>query len=86
MPKGEAAIEEFARMIALGREIQKRRALEAQQAAIRERAEAIFKDMPTEAIKRLWDEYDGANEPGGFMGEDIHMILNLRGESDYCAV
>jgi hypothetical protein len=41
---------------------------------------------PIEEVKALWDEYDGCNSPGGFSGENIHLVLNLRGEGHYCAV
>lgn len=39
-----------------------------------------------EALKALWDQYDGCNDPGGFSGEAIHMALNLRGLGGHCAV
>lgn len=42
--------------------------------------------MPTEELKRLWDLYDGTNEPEGVYGEDIHFELNRRGEGQHCAV
>lgn len=47
---------------------------------------AALAKMPTDAIKRLWDEYDGCNCPGGISGETIHEMLNARGEGRYCAV
>lgn len=37
-------------------------------------------------LRRLWDAYDGTNEPDGFAGEDIHLVLNERGLGAYCAV
>lgn len=43
-------------------------------------------EMDTEAVKRLWDAYDGTNDPGGFDGVSIHIDLNRRGEGIYCAV
>lgn len=42
--------------------------------------------LPVTEVKRLWDEYDGLNSPGGYSGEAIHANLCKRGEKDYCAV
>jgi hypothetical protein len=42
--------------------------------------------MPIELLKALWDRYDGGNAPDGHDGEDIHMVLNMRGCGEYCAV
>jgi hypothetical protein len=48
--------------------------------------EALLTLMPIDRLKALWDEYDGGNYPGGFSGELIHLVLNLRGHGDYCPV
>lgn len=42
--------------------------------------------LTPDAVRALWDEYDGCNCPGGFSGEAIHMDLNRRGLGRYCAV
>jgi len=42
--------------------------------------------LSVEEVKRLWDEYDGCNCPGGVSGEMIHHHLNAHGEGAYCAV
>jgi hypothetical protein len=42
--------------------------------------------MPDDKVKSLWDRYDGCNAPDGHEGEDIHLALNIKGLSDYCAV
>ncbi|MBC9031411.1 hypothetical protein IAG41_03305 [Sphingomonas sp. JC676] len=42
--------------------------------------------VPLDELKALWDEYDGSNCPGGFSGEAIHLVLNLRGHGAYCPV
>jgi hypothetical protein len=34
----------------------------------------------------LWDQYDGANAPSGFSGEDIHRVMNERGLGEFCVV
>lgn len=43
-------------------------------------------EMPIDQLKALWDRYDGCNAPDGYDGEDIHAVLNMRGEGRYCAV
>lgn len=45
-----------------------------------------LRGVSLERLKQLWDEYDGTNLPGGFMGEAVHFELNTRGEGAYCAV
>jgi hypothetical protein len=42
--------------------------------------------MATDDVMRLWDQYDGINEPDGISGEAIHEMLNARGQGSYCAV
>lgn len=42
--------------------------------------------MSDEAVKKLWDAYDGCNCPSGISGEAIHSDLNRRGLGRYCAV
>lgn len=42
--------------------------------------------MSDDAVKKLWDAYDGCNSPQGICGEAIHLELNLRGHGEYCAV
>ena len=43
--------------------------------------------LSTDALKRLWDSYDGAvtSDPE-ISGEAVHCVLNERGEGRYCAV
>jgi hypothetical protein len=45
-----------------------------------------IKLLSVDKLKSLWDEYDGANEPSGYLGEDIHYRLNELGYGEYCAV
>jgi len=55
-------------------------------------AEPMYQDIRNlrgvslEQLQKLWDDYDGKNIPGGFMGEAIHFELNARGAGVYCAV
>lgn len=46
----------------------------------------VLTDMTDEQLMALWDQYDGCNAPGGHEGEDIHLVLNLKGLGDYCRV
>lgn len=55
----------------------KRRLTEEEQALSR---------MTVQQLRNLWDRYDGGNSPGGFSGEAIHIVLNLKGDGSYCAV
>lgn len=43
-------------------------------------------NMSGDALKALWDRYDGTNAPDGHAGEDIHAALNMKGFGVYCAV
>lgn len=45
-----------------------------------------IKLLSIDELKSLWDEYDGANEPDDYWGEDIHYRLNELGHGEYCAV
>jgi len=45
-----------------------------------------LRGVSLEQLQKLWDDYDGKNIPGGFMGEAIHFELNARGAGVYCAV
>lgn len=47
---------------------------------------ARLSQMPTAAIRALWDAYDGCNCPEGISGEAIHEVLNARGDGAYCSV
>lgn len=51
--------------------------------------------MTTDALKAAWDAFDGdvaGDAPGAFWPsdaphiEDVHLVLNERGEGVYCAV
>ncbi len=43
--------------------------------------------LTTERLKELWDSYDGAETADPeICGEDVHYVLNERGEGDYCCV
>jgi hypothetical protein len=45
--------------------------------------------MTTTELKAAWDRYDGTDESIGIerlTGEAIHLVLNERGEGQYCAV
>lgn len=55
-------------------------------AKMAEDRQLALRELSDEHLKRLWDEYDGANAPGGYAGEDIHAELNRRGLGRYCAV
>lgn len=54
-----------------------------------------IRKLSTDDLKALWDAFDDDAKPG-FQGyfwpptepqiEEVHMILNERGEGDYCAV
>jgi hypothetical protein len=53
-----------------------------------------WRKLPTERLKELWDAFDGdaeENQPGYFWPsdgphiEDVHALLNERGEGSYCA-
>ncbi len=55
---------------------------------------AEIRKLSTLELKTLWDAFDGDAEPGcpGFFWpengphiEEIHLLLNERGEGDYCA-
>ncbi len=54
-----------------------------------------FRNLSTDELKALWDGFDGdaeLNQPGYFWPdsgphlEDVHLLLNERGEGSYCAV
>lgn len=57
---------------------------------------AHTRTLSTEALKSLWDHFDDVpkGQPGYFWPdeenephvEDVHMVLNERGEGAYCAV
>lgn len=42
--------------------------------------------MPVDRLKQLWDAWDGSGTVEGYDGEDIHRVLNEKGEGRYCAV
>ena len=43
--------------------------------------------LSTDELKRLWDSYDGIETSDPEIGgEEVHCILNERGEGEYCAV
>lgn len=43
--------------------------------------------LSTDALKALWDSYDGAETADPEIhGEAVHLVLNERGEGDYCRV
>lgn len=45
--------------------------------------------LSTDALKALWDKYDGSDDTIGdenISGEAIHLVLNERKEGSYCAV
>jgi len=53
------------------------------------------RELSTEKLKELWDQFDAdaeAGEPGYFWPDDsphieeVHLVLNERGEGKYCAV
>ena len=45
------------------------------------------KNLTTNELKALWDSYDGAETSDAeITGEEVHYLLNLRGEGAYCAV
>lgn len=57
--------------------------------------EAQARCMATDELKALWDAFDGdvpAGAPGEFWPkdgphiEDVHLVLNERGEGAHCAV
>lgn len=45
-----------------------------------------IRSLTLDALKALWDAYDGINMPDGYSGEEIHAELNRRGHGLYCAV
>lgn len=44
------------------------------------------KNASTEELKEAWDNWNGFDNIYGFVGEEIHLELNLRGEGVYCAI
>jgi len=43
--------------------------------------------LTTETLKALWDSYDGVETSDPEIGgEEVHCLLNARGEGLYCAV
>lgn len=45
------------------------------------------RSLTTDALKALWDSYDGIETSDPEIGgEEIHCLLNARGEGSYCAV
>jgi hypothetical protein len=49
---------------------------------------AQLKAMPVADLKALWDRYpsDGSSLVDGHDLDDVHLVLNLLGHGDYCAV
>jgi hypothetical protein len=49
--------------------------------------ESKVRQLSIEDLKRLWDSYDGLNTSDpDISGEEVHQVLNERGEGLYCAV
>ena len=45
------------------------------------------KKLTTVKLKELWDSYDGVETSDPEIGgEEVHCVLNARGEGAYCAV
>lgn len=49
---------------------------------------ALLKTMPVEELKALWDRYPdcGSSFVDGHDLDDVHLVLNLLGHGDFCAV
>ncbi len=49
--------------------------------------EVKARGLSTEALKALWDSYDGAETADpAISGEAVYVVLNEREEGEYCAV
>lgn len=80
--RGDNIVHAFADMIRQGSEIRRHSEAVAHVEANARRVQAMFADVSTDDLKRMWDECDGS-EP---MIDDLHLALGLRGEQAYVAV
>ena len=48
----------------------------------------ILSAKSVEELKALWDRYpeDGSSYVDGYDLDDVHLVLNMKGHGDYCAV
>lgn len=45
-----------------------------------------LRTMSRDELRRLWDSFDESSFCGEYYCEDVHLVMNEKGDGEYCAV